>query len=91
MQRSREVAAQGERCWEETAGSRVRVASEGHSKEASIEACWRELVERLEEWWDNWATLSNRRAPDFKHKRTRRALWIDNWETPEWVRAKFGG
>ena len=49
------------------------------------------LVERPEEWWDNRTTRSNPRAPDFKHKRTRRALWIDNWETPDWVWAKFGG
>ena len=74
VQRGREVDAQGERCWEETAGSRVRVASEGHSREASIEACWKQLVERPEEWWDNWTIRSNPRAPDFKHKRTRRAL-----------------
>ena len=40
VQRGREAAAQGETCWEEMAGGRVRVASEGHSREASIEACW---------------------------------------------------
>ena len=29
VQRGREAAAQGERCWEETTGCRVRVATEG--------------------------------------------------------------
>ena len=55
----------------------------------SAEACWRHLIESPDEWWDNRATRKNPRAPDFKHKLTRRALWIDNWQTPEWVRASF--
>ena len=46
-------------------------------------------MERPEEWWDNRATRKNPRAPDFKHKVTRQALWIDNWQTPEWVGTKF--
>ena len=57
--------------------------------EASMEAQWRHLAERPEEWWDNRTTRKNPRAPNFKHKVTRQALWIDNWQTPEWVWAKF--
>ena len=93
VQRNKEVAAHGERCWEEATGSRVRVALEGESMrtEALVEACWRKLVENPEEWWDNRVTRSNPKASDFKHKRTQRALWIDNWQMPEWARARFGG
>ena len=56
---------------------------------ASAEAHWRHLVDNPEEWWDNRAIRKNPRAPDFKHKVTRQALWINNWQTPEWVRARF--
>ena len=47
--------------------------------EASVETYWRHLVDHPEEWWDNRVTRKNPRAPDFKHKVTRQALWIDNW------------
>ena len=65
VQRNKEAVAQGERCWEETVGSRVKVALEGESKrtEVLVEACWRDLVENSEEWWDNRVTRSNPRAP----------------------------
>ena len=46
--------------------------------ESTVEAHWRHLVENPEEWWDNRSTRKNPRAPDFKHKGTRKALWIDN-------------
>jgi len=29
----------------------------------------------------------NFKSPDFKHKATRKALWIDGWTTPPWVKA----
>ena len=63
----------------------VRGSREAKSSVAamSTEACWRHLVESPNEWWDNRATWKNPRAPDFKHMLTRRALWIDNWQTPE--------
>ena len=67
----------------------VKDSREAESFAMSTEACWRHLVESPDEWWDNRATQKNPRAPDFKHKLTRRALWIDNWQSPEWVRASF--
>ena len=93
VQRGKETGVQGERGEGETSGSRVRVASEGGSRwtEAAVEACWRDLVENPEAWWDNRETRSNPMAPGFKHKRTRRALWVDNWQTPEWARVMFEG
>lgn len=29
----------------------------------------------------------NPKSPDFKHKFTRKALWVDGWSTPSWVKA----
>jgi hypothetical protein len=28
-------------------------------------------------------------SPDFKHKVTRKALWIDGWATPAWVKERL--
>jgi hypothetical protein len=29
----------------------------------------------------------NPKSPDFKHKVTKKALWVDGWSTPPWVKA----
>jgi len=29
----------------------------------------------------------NPKLPDFKHKVTKKALWVDVWSTPPWVKA----
>jgi hypothetical protein len=26
------------------------------------------------------------KSPDFKHKVTKKALWVDDWSTPPWVK-----
>lgn len=59
--------------------------------EASVETSWRDLVEHPENWWDNRSTRRNPKAPDFKHRATRQALWIDNSRTPMWARRHFEG
>jgi hypothetical protein len=28
----------------------------------------------------------NPKSPDFKHKVTKKALWVDDWSTPPWVK-----
>ena len=55
----------------------------------TMEECWEHLLHHPKDWWDNRSSRSNPKALDFKHKRTRRALWIDNRQTPEWERARF--
>ena len=34
-----------------------------------------------------WCLQRNPRSPDFRHKVARKALWIDGWSTPPWVKA----
>lgn len=31
----------------------------------------------------------NSNTPDFKHKVTRKALWLDGWSTPSWVKEEL--
>lgn len=56
--------------------------------ERSVED-WRDLIANSGNKWDNRESRRNPRAPDFKHRGTRKALWIDNWQTPAWVRIRF--
>lgn len=55
----------------------------------SIEQNWDKYFRDTTQWWDNRRSKVNPRAPDFKHKRTRKALWLDSYYTPEWVRARL--
>jgi hypothetical protein len=41
----------------------------------------RVFVNRLSKW--------NPRAPDFKRKVIKRALWIDGWFIPQWMKDRF--
>lgn len=85
---SREV---GEEHHDYVEGETSRVALRRRSDEAgeSIDECWRQYFANPQEWWDNRLGKTNHRSPDFKNKRTRRALWIDSYSTPEWVRSRF--
>lgn len=62
-----------------------------NSRDNSDEVYWKNLFDNPELWWDNHLTKKNSRAPDFKHKESRKALWIEGWFTPSWVRARFEG
>ncbi|KAG0592855.1 hypothetical protein KC19_1G285400 [Ceratodon purpureus] len=55
----------------------------------TIHELWEEYFSGPSQWWDNRNRKGNPRAPDFKHKVTGEALWIDGWYTPEWVKEKF--
>lgn len=54
--------------------------------ESPVETFWRDLADHPEDWWDNWATRRNPKAPDFKHRVTRQPLW-----TPVWAHRYFQG
>ena len=70
-------------------GVSKRRDSTGSHEEESIELYWKDVFENPDHWWDNRLTKKNSRSPDFRHKLTRKALWIDNWFTPDWVRVRF--
>jgi hypothetical protein len=55
----------------------------------SEEQIWLEYFKDPSQWWDNRLSKKNLKAPDFKHKVTKRALWIDGWYTLAWVKIRF--
>ncbi|KAI4352714.1 hypothetical protein L6164_006936 [Bauhinia variegata] len=65
----------------------VHVAKPTQSKERKVDESWRELVENPNKWWDNRSNKRNQRAPDFKHKETGEALWLDNM--PSWALSRL--
>ncbi|KAJ7541471.1 hypothetical protein O6H91_10G061300 [Diphasiastrum complanatum] len=51
---------------------------------------WEEFFSDPSQWWDNRSDdKRNSRFPDFKHKTTKKALWIDNRSNPPWVHARL--
>ncbi|XP_024528399.1 protein OSB1, mitochondrial-like [Selaginella moellendorffii] len=57
------------------------------SNDSKIETArlWLEFFAAPNEWWDNRAIKRNARAPDFKHKETREALWLNSQDLPSWI------
>ncbi|KAL5228467.1 hypothetical protein ABZP36_016732 [Zizania latifolia] len=45
---------------------------------------WRDLVDNPGNWWDNRSDKPSTNYPDFKHKETGKALWIQS-QTPKWA------
>ncbi|RRT81566.1 hypothetical protein BHE74_00008267 [Ensete ventricosum] len=66
----------------------------------STEKLWQAFFANPVDWWDNRknkvAELSslqflqrNPKYPDFKHKDTGEALWIDSMNNPHWVKSQL--
>ncbi|CAM6038172.1 unnamed protein product [Sphagnum compactum] len=49
------------------------------------EKLWREFFVDPSHWWDHRPEKTNERYPDFKHKKTGEALWIEDRRNPAWV------
>ncbi|VYS63307.1 unnamed protein product [Arabidopsis thaliana] len=56
-------------------------------KQLKGEESWKDLVQNPDKWWDNRIDKRNAKAPDFKHKETGEALWLN--ESPTWVLPKL--
>ncbi|CAN8325346.1 unnamed protein product [Cochlearia groenlandica] len=56
-------------------------------KQLKGEESWKDLVQNPDKWWDNRIVKRNAKAPDFKHKETGEALWLN--ESPTWVLPKL--
>lgn len=50
---------------------------------------WNDLLSNPHKWWDNRTSKVNPNSPDFKHKTTRKGLWLDS--APDWVLPKLDG
>ncbi|EAY91117.1 hypothetical protein OsI_12726 [Oryza sativa Indica Group] len=66
-------------------------SSEGKSRDhvdsssRSTEQLWQAFFANPLDWWDNRTNKKNPRYPDFKHKHTGEALWVDGRNNPNWV------
>ncbi|TKY52687.1 OSB1 [Spatholobus suberectus] len=69
------------------AGSR-KVSNAANSTGSVVEL-WQAFFANPGEWWDNRKKKRNPKAPDFKHKDTGEALWIEGRYNPPWVKSQL--
>ncbi|KAJ6797913.1 protein OSB2, chloroplastic-like [Iris pallida] len=55
----------------------------------STEELWQAFFANPMEWWDNRRNKRNPKYPDFKHKDTGEALWIEGKFNPSWVKSQL--
>ncbi|NP_001150313.2 single-strand binding protein [Zea mays] len=59
------------------------------SSSRSTEELWQAFFANPLDWWDNRTNKKNPRYPDFKHKHTGEALWVDGRNNPNWVTSQL--
>ncbi|KAI5055436.1 hypothetical protein GOP47_0028957 [Adiantum capillus-veneris] len=59
------------------------------SPEEKVDAIWREFFRDPSQWDDSRATKISDKYPDFKHKTTKVALWVDKKCNPTWVKSEL--
>lgn len=55
----------------------------------STEELWQAFFVSPNEWWDNRKNKKNPKYPDFKHKDTGEALWVEGRYNPPWVKSQL--
>ncbi|CAK7346488.1 unnamed protein product [Dovyalis caffra] len=55
----------------------------------STEERWQAFFANPLEWWDNRKDKRNPKYPDFKHKDTGEALWVEGRYNPPWVKSQL--
>ncbi|GMH37115.1 hypothetical protein BSKO_04988 [Bryopsis sp. KO-2023] len=55
----------------------------------SEDAAWEALFRNPADFYDNRSNKRNPRGPDFVHKQSRKALWLDSYRRPAWVMEKL--
>ncbi|KAL7198699.1 hypothetical protein ACSBR2_021075 [Camellia fascicularis] len=55
----------------------------------STEELWQAFFANPVDWWDNRKNKRNPKYPDFKHKDTGEALWIEGRYNPPWVKSQL--
>ncbi|XP_068640275.1 protein OSB1, mitochondrial-like [Aristolochia californica] len=61
----------------------------GSNQEGSTEKLWQAFFANPVDWWDNRKNKRNPKYPDFKHKHTQEALWVDAKYNPPWVKSQL--
>ncbi|EYU17894.1 hypothetical protein ABFS82_14G202600 [Erythranthe guttata] len=56
----------------------------------TVEELWQAFFANPTEWWDNRKNKRSPNYPDFKHKDTGEALWVEGRNNPSWVKSQLG-
>ncbi|XP_041003842.1 protein OSB1, mitochondrial-like [Juglans microcarpa x Juglans regia] len=59
------------------------------SNVGSVEELWQAFFANPVDWWDNRKNQRNPRYPDYKHKDTGEALWVEGRYNPPWVKSQL--
>ncbi|ESR57163.1 hypothetical protein CICLE_v10021384mg [Citrus x clementina] len=70
-----------------TAGKKY--ANSSGNNMGSTEELWQAFFASPNEWWDNRKNKKNPKYPDFKHKDTGEALWVEGRYNPGWVKSQL--
>ncbi|KAH9551807.1 hypothetical protein CY35_09G032400 [Sphagnum magellanicum] len=71
--------------WIETNSALKRRGGSGGKRRKVIKERWREFFANPSQWWDHRLEKEDTRHPDFTHKETKDALWLDSNANPPWV------
>ncbi|KAJ7527753.1 hypothetical protein O6H91_16G069500 [Diphasiastrum complanatum] len=76
-------------CRPMAAESSMTNALEEQHKAYRVERLWQQFFLDPSKWWDKRFDKGNSEAPDFKHKTTEKALWINDRFSPSWLQSKL--
>ncbi|KAK9684862.1 hypothetical protein RND81_10G237900 [Saponaria officinalis] len=69
--------------------SAVKFNNSAPPSKLSTQELWQAFFANPTEWWDNRNNKKNPKYPDFKHKDTGEALWVEGRYNPPWVKSQL--
>ncbi|XP_043721852.1 protein OSB1, mitochondrial-like [Telopea speciosissima] len=60
-----------------------------HNDVNSTQELWQAFFANPMDWWDNRKNKRNPKYPDFKHKHTGEALWVEAKYNPPWLKSQL--
>ncbi|XP_051144065.1 protein OSB2, chloroplastic-like isoform X1 [Andrographis paniculata] len=73
----------------DSATSGKRQTSYSENSTSYVEELWQAFFANPMEWWDNRKNKRSPNYPDFKHKDTGEALWVEGRNNPPWVKSQL--
>eukprot|EP00250_Pteridium_aquilinum_P014300 c21901_g1_i1 orf=1662-5786(-) len=73
-----------------TARSVLHAFDPGGNPQDRESQLWRDVIANPADWWDNRIGKRSPKHPDFRHKSSKEALWLDSSRKPSWVDSKLG-
>ncbi|XVF71916.1 hypothetical protein PTKIN_Ptkin12aG0078600 [Pterospermum kingtungense] len=72
-----------------TGMSNRKFGNNGAKNMGSTVESWQAFFANPTEWWDNRKNKRSPKYPDFKHKDTGEALWVEGRNNPHWVKSQL--